>query len=183
MSEYPITIIHPTARVKPSEAFPEGWREAARVWCERAADPSRIQYLLACHESRWDDLLTFKFPEGKGDIGNWSKLGADGVPQFELVQNTKRDCGVDQVNACLDRVKGKLIVISQDDMFPPQGWDTLLLEAVERQEFEILVGVHGLSVAREVSAAELLRNGLHGDSVVHVSSASATGELPGSSLA
>ena len=120
MSDILITVIHPTARTKPTSAFPEGWREAARIAYERADNPEQIQYLLAVHKIRIDDV--------KG-----SRRGAGGWSDFTVICNDNRDCGVDQVNACMSEVRGKLVVILHDDMFPPQGWDTLLLDLFRDQ--------------------------------------------------
>lgn len=141
MNEILITVIHPTARTKPTPAFPEGWREAARTAYERADNPERIQYLLAVHQSRIDDVKG-----SRRDAGGWS--------DFTVIQNDMRDCGVDQVRACKDEVRGKLVVILHDDMFPPQGWDTLLLLELEKWAYP----------------GESLAQSLDRDAVVHVSS-------------
>lgn len=112
-----LTIIHPTARIRPSEGFPEAWREAERRWYAAAEHPEEIEYVLVVHTSRWSEV--------------WAE-----PPRFSpwlrtvLICNRGRDCCVDQCNAAGAAVIGDLLIVSMDDLFAPEGWDTLLLQAV-----------------------------------------------------
>jgi hypothetical protein len=115
-----ISLLHPTARVKPSEQFPRGWRDAHDAWLERADHPEQIEYVLAVHESRhsefWDSELFHSLRH------RWGRL--------EIVGNENRDCCVDQLNAAAAASCGQLLVGIQDDLYPPEHWDTLILEAL-----------------------------------------------------
>ena len=113
-----ISLIHPTARTRPSEAFPLGWLEAERSWFEAAEAPERVEYILAIHESRW---------------GDWRQLPVAFSPWgygTRLVCSHGRDCCVDNSAAAIALSAGKLLVIVMDDLFPPQGWDRMLVEAL-----------------------------------------------------
>lgn len=124
MSQPLISLLHPTARVRPSEAFPQGWKAAHDVWMERADHPERIEYILTVHESRWTDFCDQEALDQYGDARrDWHG--------FQAVQNRKRDCVVDQTNLAAQASKGKLLVGVADDYYPPLHWDTLLLEAFE----------------------------------------------------
>ena len=48
-----ITVLHPTARVEPSEAWPRGWMEAEQQWYAMAHNPRQVEYVLIIHQSRW----------------------------------------------------------------------------------------------------------------------------------
>jgi hypothetical protein len=52
-----------------------------------------------------------------------------------VARNCNRDCVVDQTNAAFEASSGRLIVGIQDDFFPPEHWDTLLLEALVRRQY------------------------------------------------
>ena len=54
MSAPLISVLHPTARVKPSKAFPCGWRAAFDSYLEKADHPEQIEYVISVHESRWE---------------------------------------------------------------------------------------------------------------------------------
>lgn len=126
-----ISILHPTARVKPSEAFPRGWKDAHDAWLAKADHPERIEYILTVHESRWAD---FSQAEGYGSLpSSWCRVSASGGrhwQEFEAIKNTGRDCVVDQTNLAAEAAVGQIIVGIHDDYFPPEHWDTLLIEAL-----------------------------------------------------
>jgi hypothetical protein len=127
---YPlISLLHPTRRVTPSKGFPRGWREAHDAWLSRADHPERIEYVLAVHKSRWQT-----FRDGEMFVG---AFGSDEVDTVNL----GRDCVVDQLNEAALASTGAILMGIQDDIFPPQGWDTMLLDA-----FEFDVGPIGASV-------------------------------------
>ena len=112
-----ISVLHPTARLKPSEAFPRGWLDAHDVWLSRCDHPENVEYLVGVHESRWADV-----PDRRPDAAcKWGK--------FSFWCNHKRDCVVDQLNWLAQNSVGKLLVGTMDDYYPPEHWDTLLLTA------------------------------------------------------
>jgi hypothetical protein len=121
MSHLPIiSLLHPTARVKPSSQFPRGWKAAHDVWLARADHPERIEYVLAVHESRWQQL----------GVGLAVPPRADRWSEFLTVVNVGRDCVVDQTNRAAEASSGKVLMGVADDYYPPEHWDTLILEAL-----------------------------------------------------
>lgn len=115
------SVIHPTARVKPTGSFNGGWCEACEQWfnqCDNAADG---EYLLIVHESRISSFWDY-FDSCVGGSGfTFPKWG-----RFTLIINHNRDCVVDQVNEGLKAATGEIIIGTMDDLFAPQGWDTKL---------------------------------------------------------
>jgi hypothetical protein len=115
MSDFTISILHPTARTRPTAAWPNGWRDAADAFFARAARPERIEYILSIHESRWDDVC-------KG-------RPSPAFDKITFVKNTGPDtCVANENNAC-KYATGRIIMGIQDDLFPPQDWDLLVEEA------------------------------------------------------
>ena len=119
-----ISLLHPTARVKPSEAFPRGWKDAHDAWLSRADHPERIEYIVAVHESRWQEYTDEIAVAWQGNMGGWFR--------FIGVQNRKRDCVVDQLNAAAEASEGLLLMGVMDDFYPPRHWDTLIIEALPK---------------------------------------------------
>jgi hypothetical protein len=116
-----ISLLHPTARVKRSKAFPRGWRDACEAWWRACDHPENVEYILAVHESRWDEYWD--------EDARWDEV----FPLFGqrlIVQNTLRDCVVDQTNRAALASTGQLLCGVADDYYPPDHWDTLLLEAI-----------------------------------------------------
>jgi hypothetical protein len=128
-----ISVLHPTRRVTPNEQFPRGYKAALDMWHERA-DSRNFEYIVAVHESRWEEFLKGIMPLPGGDglyIFTPEPDGMDGqvVYPFRIVKNTKRDCMVDQTNCAFEASTGLLLTGAADDYYPPEHWDTLLLEA------------------------------------------------------
>jgi hypothetical protein len=119
-----ISLLHPTARVKPSEAFPRGWKDAHDAWLSRADNPLRIEYMVVVHESRWQEYTDEVAHDWQGNMGGWFR--------FISVQNLKRDCVVDQLNAAAEASEGSLLMGVMDDFYPPRHWDTLIIEALPK---------------------------------------------------
>ena len=117
-----ISILHPTARIAPSEQFPRGWKDAHDVWLARADHPENIEYVLAVHSSRWEAF--------SADMDTSRDFIKRGWQRWQAYNNTERDCVVDQLNCAARHSRGKLLVGTMDDYYPPEHWDTLLLEAV-----------------------------------------------------
>src|SRR5690348_10609913 len=97
-----ISVLHPTCRVVPSEAFPRGWRDVFDAWISRADHPERIEYVLSVHESRWEEqcngVLKAPYPETLK------------LHQFRSVMNSDRDCCVDNLNNAAKHSTGKLML-------------------------------------------------------------------------
>lgn len=135
-----ISVLHPTRRVSPSEAFPSGCWEAIRAWISAADDPSRIEYVISVHESRWEEFWkhsgmapvpemahTVVFGDALVDVEG---VRGYGLASLLVVKNSGRDCAVDQVNCAAAASSGLLLIGAQDDLFPPEHWDTLAIEAL-----------------------------------------------------
>jgi hypothetical protein len=142
MSQPLISLLHPTARVKPSKQFPRGWRAAFDAWLERADHPERIEYVLSVHESRWEEFWDSEIC----DLYRRNAVQDGPVFRFDypqclsritVIKNTQRDCNVDQLNNCAAHATGKLFVGVMDDFFPPEHWDTLLLDTLCEQGTEV----------------------------------------------
>lgn len=140
MNQPLISVLHPTRRVSPSEAFPSGWQAAFRKWISAADDPSRIEYVIAVHTSRWSEFWGhaefFDVP-----VHEWYGAGVSLLPEVVrvtghdlagliVVRNSGRDCAVDQINCAAAASSGLLLTGAQDDLFPPEHWDTLALQAL-----------------------------------------------------
>lgn len=144
-----ISIIHPTARI------PDGWKAAWRSWTERCSDPGRIEYILSVDA---EDVVKLG---GIQDYGGHPNL------QPRVVVNYKRKCSVDAANAAAAQAKGKIFMFAQDDFFPPDHWDDLILEAIgDRLDSDFVlhcstgaVRDDGLIYALNMSAARYQRLG------------------------
>ena len=116
-----ISVIHPTRRIEASEGFPQGWRsvyDAYRAACE---NPACVEYILVVHSSRWKQFWPSDF-YNNADVRFWGRL--------RIVENTGRDCVVDQLNAGAKAATGVVLMGAMDDMYPPQDWDLKILEAM-----------------------------------------------------
>lgn len=109
------SICHTTAR-------PNGWQESACAWKEKATHSESVEYAL-CIDERWGfgsntraevELSRFEF--GK----------------YKIIWNTGRKCMVDGFNTAAKAATGQILILNSDDMFPPEGWDEFLIEAIER---------------------------------------------------
>lgn len=130
MNDRPIiSLLHPTARVKPSEAFPRGWKDAHDAWLSRADHPERIEYILMVHESRRDEFD--EQPLGRVHFASRS-YSPPGWREFTVVSNHKRDCVVDQLNTAAEASEGLLLMGVMDDFYPPEHWDTLIIESLPK---------------------------------------------------
>lgn len=122
------SILHPTARVKPfPPSLPEGWRHTMQALYDTCIDPSRVEYVVAVHDSQWD-----QFWQGQLSPNNipvpW--------PHFRVVRNTKRDCNVDQLNCAAADSTGLILMGTMDDLFPPPEWDRKIADLFTRGPFE-----------------------------------------------
>ena len=135
-----ISLLHPTARVKASESFPRGWRDACAQFFSSCDHPENVEYVISVHESRWFDFW--------GGELKWNpslgvrKIECEGTHYFihferwgavKIVKNTGRDCVVDQLNCAAAASSGSLLVGVMDDLRAPEHWDTLLLISLMRR--------------------------------------------------
>lgn len=119
MTDCTISLIHPTARVKPTAAWPNGWRDAMQAFRDKAKHPERIEYILSVHESRWNELCQVAPPSGFG--------------RFCQVHHNGPDNAVANENNAAKSATGRIIMGIQDDLFPPQDWDVLIEEAFDTE--------------------------------------------------
>jgi hypothetical protein len=150
-----ISILHPTARVKPYPSFPRGWRGACDQFFATARWPRNIEYVLIVHESRWEEFLMPGIDAGSNC--DWRGLNIELVScvavnapqttvivripywgQIKLVRNTGRDCVVDQINAGAAASTGQILIGIMDDLEAPLAWDESLVAAV-RMKYDELV--------------------------------------------
>lgn len=152
MSEQPvISIIHPTARVRPYPSFPRGWRGACEQFFATCDHPQRVEYVLIVHESRWEEFLLDALNHSAQDRQSAAAINAPQssivipfVPwgtdrgqepiqnaSIKLVRNTGRDCVVDQINAGAAASTGELLLGIMDDLEAPEHWDTKLLALID----------------------------------------------------
>lgn len=129
-----ISVLHPTRRVAPSEAFPDGCWPAFREYCSAADDLSRVQYVIAVHISRWSKFwenAPWNMWESEWDAATVSvPKSLHGLHSLLVVRNSGRDCAVDQINCAAAASTGLLLTGAQDDLSPPEHWDTLAIEAI-----------------------------------------------------
>jgi hypothetical protein len=103
-----ISILHPTARVKPA---PLWWKTAHDQLLASCENPQDVEYVLVVHKSR-KHLL-----EGTPS-DRWGAV--------RVVTNRERDCVVDQNNAAAAECTGDIIIGIMDDLAAPELWDTKL---------------------------------------------------------
>lgn len=126
MRETPIfSLCHGTARV------PGGWEEACERWRRACHRPERVEYVLSIHrrgrELGYSDL---SFPDLYHETLMALRLWwpDSGVLAVNPAEPTMTNNG-NMAAACSS---GRVLVDVNDDLFPCDGWDTALLEAIER---------------------------------------------------
>lgn len=122
MQQFSISLCHATARI------PDGWKLAAGVWVKSADKPQAIDYVLVT-----DDMIQFV------DAGTW--LHSLGIGGFVWAPNHGRRCAVDAWNESAKHARGKLIITVSDDWFPPDHWDTRLLECIPNLDGDYVLDV------------------------------------------
>lgn len=101
------SVTHPTCRLD----GPTRWEEAFEDWVSKASVKKNLEYVVAVHESRFDD------------VANWYMF--NGV-RVKPVRSTGRDCVVDNGNAAAAAATGDVVIGSTDDFFAPRTWDVAL---------------------------------------------------------
>jgi hypothetical protein len=103
-----LSVIHTSAR-------PEKWRAVYDEWMAKADHPENVEYCL-CVDQRWGfDAQMARDAQAHGIVVTW---------------NTGRMCYVDGVNRAAAASSGRILVPNADDLFPPEHWDTLILDAL-----------------------------------------------------
>jgi len=142
MRETPIfSLCHGTARI------PGGWEKACERWRRACDRPERVEYVLSIHrrqqELNYPPVTPFfrLYREAFLSLRLWwpdtGVLAVNpGEPTLTLNGNMAAACS-----------SGRVLVDVNDDLFPCDGWDSLLLEAIERaggldREFVVKVS-HG----------------------------------------
>jgi hypothetical protein len=111
------SLVHCTARLTPGKPF--YWANTMAVWRERCDDPSRVEYLLCA------DKGTRITPV---DVIQLVRLWPN--PHSGLICNYGRPCAVDAWNTAAAASTGEVIITVADDYFPPEHWDTQIMEMV-----------------------------------------------------
>ena len=119
MSTPLFSLMHCTARLTPGQAF--YWADTMAVWRERCDDPSRVEYIVCADERRKPDLL---MPLLRGEI-----IHSRWMP-FRAIYNQGRECAVDAWNFAAAEAKGEVMITVADDYFPPEHWDSAIMESI-----------------------------------------------------
>lgn len=109
------SILHATAH-----RLPFAWVDTWREWSRKAVHPERHEYIVAVHESDMEK----------------ARQGAESIPDSEtgipikIIAQPGRYCTVDNWNQAAVASKGKVLIMGADDFFPPEEWDTKLLNVI-----------------------------------------------------
>ncbi len=123
-----ISILHPTARVKPYPGFPSGCWGAVEQFAQAAVKPHQIEYVLVVHETNWSEFwLNFGGDAPDSDRVEVAAHACELYGSFYVVQNHGRNCVVDQINEGAKHTTGQVIVGIMDDLEAPARWDARLL--------------------------------------------------------
>jgi hypothetical protein len=121
-----ISVFHPTARTGSYPSFPRGWLHAMEAFLSNCDDPSRVEYVLSVHRSRVNDLLeNCPHPPAEAIQRFWA---------FKVVINDGPDTNISQVNFAASCTTAPILMGVMDDLFPPQGWDTLVIQSLDGLE-------------------------------------------------
>lgn len=125
-----LSVVHPTARVKPPyPSFETGWRESMQMWYQRCDHPEDVEYVLVVHADNWPAFMSQRF--ASIEFPPWANV--------QLVLNRGENTGCAQGNAGTWRATGEIIAGNNDDMFPPEHWDTLIREAIPDTSREVVL--------------------------------------------
>lgn len=129
-----ISVLHPTARVKPyPPSFPRGCWSAVEQLANAAVKPHLIEYVLIVHASRWSEF----WENFGGDAPDTDRViltspSIDLWGSFLVIKNSGRDCVVDQINCGAAASTGQLLVGVMDDLEAPARWDEKLTRCLPR---------------------------------------------------
>ena len=107
------SLLHPTAR-------PDGWRNAFNTWRDRCDHPEMVEYILCVDKGR--DTQKWQL------LGDWWQGLYQAWGTFKFVVNEGRRCAVDAWNVAAEASTGHVLITVADDYFPPEHWDTQLID-------------------------------------------------------
>lgn len=102
-----ISLLHATYRRESSPL------EVKRCWLERSEYPDLVEHIFAMDG---DDELSLEYTEGSSRV-----VGPPGEGWVTSVRNW---------NAAAAESSGDVLFVIADDLFPPMGWDTKLVEVI-----------------------------------------------------
>lgn len=111
------SLCHTTARL------PNGWQSANAEWFDKCDNPAALEYILCIDQGH--------------PVGSWR----DGKHSVTVVVNHGRKCAVDGWNHTSQMATGKFLISVSDDWFPPEHWDTELLNAIPDLKGEYVIDV------------------------------------------
>lgn len=114
---YTISVCHPTARLTPNRDL--FWHDSMEAFFTRCDHPESVEYILVVHESNWAAYQAWHF------VPAWGR--------FRAICNRGENTMMSQGSCAVAAASGKLLVGSMDDLFPPEHWDSLLLDALGRR--------------------------------------------------
>lgn len=123
-----ISVIHPTIRVNTDNSH--YWANSMADWYAKSSSPSNVEYIVAVPQHLLNEFWYW----------NGIKYGVPHWGGFHVVCNNSGDSHfVTQVNLGASRSTGRMLCVTQDDLFPPNDWDKLLLGAVPDLDNEYVV--------------------------------------------
>lgn len=126
-----ISCLHPTMRTKPGQQF--YWADTMRAWFERCDEPLEVQYCVCIHEFRFG--ITASMPD-------WGSIS--------VIVNRGRDVLVDQANTIMPAGFCDIHVPIDDDLFPPEHWDTLIREAIQDTSVPVVLQCSNCSTRKDI---------------------------------
>lgn len=170
MSNLPIiSILHPTARVKPGGSFPRGFLAAHDQFLSACVNPLNVEYVLIVHESRWEDFWRVNGAAvpfiPKAPFVKVAYSSGVGWGSLVVVKNSGRDCVVDQINAGAAVCSGQLLIGIMDDLEAPEAWDRAIAKLLPDGTHCGLIGrdfdgEHVLDLTGEANAQHIIYGAL-----------------------
>jgi hypothetical protein len=114
MSEVVLSVLHPTRR--PMMAV-----EMMKDWLSKASRPERVEYIFGIDP---DDAESINL-----------------LSDFNVTVSEPGGACVGATNACAKISKGEILVLSSDDLYPPQDWDAQIVKKVWDVDKEIALHV------------------------------------------
>lgn len=114
MKSFLFSVLHPTL------ARPEVAIKRCQEWFAKADQPAEVEYIFGLH--------TFETPANRQRLEEF----AAAQPQRVVLSMTPRRGSSSNWNQTAAAAYGHLLIQAQDDLAPPAGWDTQLIERLER---------------------------------------------------
>jgi hypothetical protein len=96
---------------------PEKANATMKLWSQRAIAPHAVQYIL-CHDADDETKLGLGIGTGFGNFRSVEFNGTGSAPAWDYAAKASL---------------AEILIQAQDDVFPPEGWDSLLEEAIKRE--------------------------------------------------